>query len=79
MLGNSKPEAVAEAALRIGDWNDMRILVEGPHVRTWVNGVAAVDYVDPSPKFTDGVIALQLHSGGEGRMRFKDILIREIR
>ena len=74
-----KPEAAAEAALRIGGWNDMRILVQGPRVRTWVNGVPAVDYVDPSPKFTDGVIALQLHSGGEGRMRFKDIVIREIK
>ena len=52
----------------------MRIVVRGPHVQTWVNGVQAVDYVDPQPKFTDGVIALQLHSGGEGRMRFKDIV-----
>jgi hypothetical protein len=74
-----KPEAPAEAALRIGGWNDMRVLVQGAHVRTWVNGVRAVDYVDPAPKFTDGVIALQLHSGGEGRMRFKDILVREIK
>jgi LmbE family N-acetylglucosaminyl deacetylase len=74
-----QPEDAAEKALRIGDWNDMRILVRGPHVRTWVNGVPAVDYVDPSPKYTDGVIALQLHSGGEGRMRFKDIVVREIR
>ena len=74
-----KPEPAAENALRVGGWNDMRVLVEGPHVRTWVNGVAAVDYVDPAPKYTDGVIALQLHAGGEGRMRFKDIRIREIR
>ena len=74
-----QPEPAAERALRIGGWNEMRVLVEGPRVRTWVNGVAAVDYVDPSPKYTDGVIALQLHAGGEGRMRFKDISIREIR
>ena len=74
-----KPAPAAESALRVGGWNDMRLLVEGPHVRTWVNGVAAVDYVDPQPKYTDGVIALQLHAGGEGRMRFKDIRIREIR
>jgi hypothetical protein len=74
-----KPEAGAEKALRIGGWNDMRVLVEGPHVRTWVNGVSAVDYTDAEPKYTDGVIALQLHAGGEGRMRFKDIRIREIR
>ena len=74
-----KPHEGAEKALRVGGWNDMRVLVEGPHVRTWVNGAPAVDYVDAAPKYTDGVIALQLHAGGEGRMRFKDIRIREIR
>ena len=73
-----KPVEAAEKALRVGGWNDLRILVQGPHVRTWVNGVQAVDYADPAPKYTDGVIALQLHSGGEGRMRFKDIVIREL-
>ena len=74
-----KPGVEAERALRVGDWNEVRALVQGPHVQTWVNGVKAVDYVDPTPKYTDGVIALQLHAGGEGRMRFKDIEIREIR
>jgi N-acetylglucosamine malate deacetylase 1 len=74
-----KPEDAAEKAMRVGEWNDMRVLVRGPHVRTWVNGVPAVDYVDATPKYTDGVIALQLHSGGEGRMRFKDIVVREIK
>ena len=47
-------------------------------MQTWINGVPAVDYVDPSPKYIDGVIALQLHAGGEGRMRFKDIVVRDI-
>jgi hypothetical protein len=74
-----KPAPAAEKALRIGGWNDLRVVVRGAHVRTWVNGVPAVDHVDPAPKYVDGVIALQLHSGGEGRMRFKDIVIREIR
>ena len=46
---------------------------------TWVNGVLALDYTDPAPKFSDGIIALQLHSGGEGRMRFKDLQIRPLR
>jgi N-acetylglucosamine malate deacetylase 1 len=74
-----KPEEAAQKALVIGGWNDMRVLVRGPHVQTWINGVPAVDYVDPTPKYTDGHVALQLHSGGEGRMRFKDITIREIK
>jgi hypothetical protein len=75
----AKPGPEAEKALKVGGWNDLRLLVEGPHVRTWVNGVSAVDYVDPAPRYKDGVIALQLHAGGEGRMRFKDIRVREIR
>ncbi|HET7745707.1 MAG TPA: DUF1080 domain-containing protein, partial [Vicinamibacteria bacterium] len=73
-----KPAEAAEKALRVGGWTEVRAVVKGPHVRTWVNGVPAVDYVDPAPKYTDGLIALQLHSGGEGRMRFKDIRVREI-
>ena len=50
----------------------------GNRVVTFLNGVRAVDYKDPAPRYFDGVIALQLHSGGEGRMRFKDLYIREI-
>jgi hypothetical protein len=73
-----QPPKAAEDALVVGGWNEVRAVVRGPHVQTWVNGVPAVDYTDPSPKYTDGVIALQLHAGGEGRMRFKDIFVRDI-
>jgi hypothetical protein len=37
-----------------------------------------IDFTYPSPGATEGLIALQLHSGGEGRMRFKDIQIRDL-
>jgi hypothetical protein len=73
------PNPDAERAMKVGDWNDVRFSVRGPHVMTWVNGVLALDYTDPAPKFTDGLIALQLHAGGEGRMRFKDLYIRPLR
>ena len=33
---------------------------------------------DLKPIYTDGVIAFQLHSGGEGKMRFKDIWIWDL-
>jgi hypothetical protein len=36
-----------------------------------------VDYEDPSPKFTDGVIGLQIHTGGGVKMRWKDIYVKE--
>jgi hypothetical protein len=74
-----QPHDAAEKALVVDGWNDIRAVVKGNHIQTWVNGVPAVDYTDPAPKYTDGVIALQLHAGGEGKMRFKDIMVRELR
>jgi protein-tyrosine-phosphatase len=74
-----KPTQEAEVAMKRSEWNEMRVIVQGARTQTWVNGVSAVDYTDATPKYTDGILALQLHSGGEGRMRFKDIRIREIR
>ena len=74
-----QPKEAAEKALVADGWNDIRAVVKGNHIQTWVNGVPAVDYTDPAPKYTDGVIALQLHAGGEGKMRFKDVMVREIR
>ena len=41
-------------------------------------GVTVLDFTDPKPKSSDGGIALQLHSGGEGNMRFKDIYVRDL-
>jgi hypothetical protein len=73
------PNPEAEAAMKVGEWNDVRFSVRGNHVMAWVNGVLALDYTDPAPKFSDGIIALQLHSGGEGRMRFKELEIRELK
>ena len=65
--------------MKVGDWNDVQFSVNGNHIVTWVNDVKTLDYTDPSPKFSDGIIALQLHAGGEGKMRFKDLYIREIK
>jgi len=44
---------------------------------TKLNSVKIVDYTDPAPKFTEGVIGLQIHTGGGVRMRWKDIFIQE--
>jgi len=44
---------------------------------THLNGVRIVDYTDSARKFTDGVIALQIHTGGGVRVRWKDIYVQE--
>ena len=71
------PTAEGEQALRPGEWNELAVSIEGNHIVTQLNGVKIVDYTDAAPKFTDGVIGLQIHTGGGVKMRWKDILIQE--
>src|ERR1700730_11973325 len=63
---------------RPDDWNEYLLKVEGNRYAARLNAVQMVDYTDPKPFGADGGIALQLHSGGRGNMRFKDILIRDL-
>ena len=71
------PTAEGEKALRPGEWNDLEVAVRGNHVVTRVNGVVISDFTDTAPKFTDGVIGLQIHTGGGVKMRWKDIFVAE--
>ena len=73
-----QPNEAGEKAMKVGEWNDLHLRVIGNHIVTHVNGQKIVDYKDPSPKHSYGVIALQLHSGGQAKMRFKDLYIRKI-
>ena len=72
------PRPETETIIRPNDWNDMLIQVEGNHYVVHLNGMLVLDFTYPSPEAEEGVIALQLHSGGQGRMRFKDIFVRDL-
>ena len=72
------PSPEYEQVIRPTDWNDMLLKVEGNHMVAVLNGIEVLNFTDPSPRSSDGYIALQLHSGGLGNMRFKDILIRDL-
>ena len=72
------PAPENETVVRQDDWNEYLLKVEGNRYISRLNGVLMVDFTDPKPKSLDGGISLQLHSGGSGNMRFKDILIRDL-
>lgn len=72
------PSPEFEQVLRPTDWNDFLGKVEGNHMVAILNGVTVLDFTDPTPKSFEGYIALQLHSGGIGNMRFKDIYVRDL-
>jgi len=72
------PAPENEIVVRRGEWNEYLLKVEGNRYIARLNGVLMVDFTDPSPRSFDGGIALQLHSGGEGNMKFREIYIRDL-
>lgn len=77
-------EPLDEAALKAvvhdwDEWNEYRILAEGPRIRTWINGVFAHDYTEEDSNMPlEGLIGVQAHSGGKFVVQFKDLSIREL-
>ena len=70
------PEAMG--ARRLDGWNHVRIRAEGPHLQTWLNGVPCADLVDEGGE-TEGFIALQVHGGRTGRIRWRNIVLTPVR
>ena len=72
-------EAALKAEVKDWDWNEYRILCEGPRIRTWINGVLAIDFTETDPAIPlTGLIGMQAHSGGKFLVEFKDIMIEEL-
>lgn len=72
------PVALAKA-VRNWDWNDYRILCEGPRIRTWINGVLAHDFTETDPKIPrDGIFGLQAHGGGKFLVQMKEVMIEKL-
>lgn len=71
------PAAEHETVIRPFDWNELVIKIVANRYWVRLNGVVVMDYTDPAPLSLDGYISLQLHSGGSGDMKFKDIYIRD--
>ncbi|MCA9289642.1 MAG: DUF1080 domain-containing protein [Phycisphaerales bacterium] len=69
--------AAARAAFRVDDWNRYRIRAVGDRLRTWVNDVPCADLIDDAD--ASGLIALQVHTGGTGVIRWRDVRIAPIR
>lgn len=73
-----QPNSVKDYALRMGEWNAMRVRADGPHVTTWINGVRMIDLVDDQVGAGTGHIALQIHDGGGIKVRWRNLVIRRL-
>lgn len=72
------PDSAKESVLKMGEWNKMRVKVVGNNVTTWLNGVQMIHLTDEKIGSRSGQIALQIHSGGGIRVRWKNIVLKEL-
>lgn len=73
-----QPKPEDEKFLKQGEWNTMKIKVIGDEVTTWLNGHQMVYIKDEKIGKGEGFIALQIHSGGGIKVRWKDMKIKEL-
>ena len=72
-----QPDAEKEKVLKGDDWNTMRVLVKGDEVTTWLNGVQMIYLKDEKMGSANGQIALQIHSGGGVKVRWRNINLKK--
>lgn len=79
-MAGDTPPGVLKATLRQGDWNALRIVALGNHVRHYVNGVLTAESIDRDPEHAalSGILALQLHRGPPMTVQFRDLLLRRL-
>jgi hypothetical protein len=73
-----QPKPEDEQNLKGTDWNNMKIMVKGDEVTTWLNDKQMVFLKDEKIGAGTGFIALQIHDGGGIKVRWKDIKIKEL-
>lgn len=65
--------------LKDGDWNSYIVRVKGNRHELYINGVKTADYIEKDnsvPK--KGIIGIQLHGGGAGKIELSDVTITEL-
>ena len=73
-----KPDPTKDKALKMGEWNTMKIRVVGDQVTTWLNDVEMVSLTDEGIGKGKGAIALQIHDGGGIKVRWRNLKLTPI-
>lgn len=81
--GDKKAEAAftkqGQSLMKWEDWNEIRIVCDGNHIRIWLNEELRVDYMDEGKEFTpEGFFALQVHAGESCKVRWRNLRVKEL-
>ncbi|MGB2153386.1 MAG: family 16 glycoside hydrolase, partial [Flavobacteriaceae bacterium] len=73
-----KPDPSKDKYLKMGAWNKMKIKVNGNQVITYLNGHEMVQIEDDKIGQGKGGIALQIHSGGGIKVKWRNLKLKKI-
>jgi Domain of Unknown Function (DUF1080) len=73
-----KPTDDKDKFLKMGEWNEKKVQVVGTTVTTWLNGEQMITLTDDKIGSIDGSIALQIHSGGGIKVKWRKIKIKSL-
>ena len=73
-----QPDSTLDKALKMGEWNTMRIKAVDDVVTTWLNGQQMVELKDDKIGEAVGQIALQIHDGGGIKVRWRNIQLESL-
>ena len=67
-----------EEFLKEGEWNTMRIKLEGDNIQTWLNDEPMIDLTDEKIGKGQGRIALQIHDGGGIKVLWRNLKLKTL-
>lgn len=73
-----KPAPEKDKALKMGEWNTMKIRVDGDTITSWLNGTEMITLTDEKIGAGLGSIALQIHDGGGIKVKWRNIQLTEL-
>ena len=71
-----KPDPERDKVLKDGEWNTMKIRLDGNMLTSWLNGTEMVTIMDEKIGAGKGSIALQIHDGGGIKVKWRNIKIK---
>ena len=73
-----KPTPDKEHILKEGEWNKMKIKMQDAKLTSWLNGTQMIQIEDQKIGQGEGGIILQIHSGGDVKVSWRNIEVKEL-
>jgi type 1 glutamine amidotransferase len=70
-----------QKSIKLGDWNELRIVAQGPKLQHFINGQLMSETVDEQveKRTLEGILAFQVHQGPPMKVEFKDVHLKRLK